>query len=90
MDIILTIPDNKAQRIVNGICGTFGYQDTIDDLDDNSMPRSVPNPETKTQFSKRMLYKMIKDAVMAWESARDAEAARLAAISDVENNIILE
>lgn len=90
MNITLTIPDDKVARVINGMCGNFGYQPIINTLDENSIPVSTPNPETKADFAKRMMYKMIKDAVKSWEATTNAETARLAAIADVENNIILE
>lgn len=45
-------------RVVNAICTTHDYQDTIGGL---------PNPETKGQFAKRMMIQMLK----IW--VRDAE-----------------
>lgn len=73
--ISITIPDEYKDRVLDGFSYQFGYQDLIDDL---------PNPETKAKFCKRMLAKVIKDAVKSWEAVQAAEAARETALSNVE------
>lgn len=57
-DIILTIPNDKINLVVDAICVTRGYQETIDE---------EPNPETKPQFAKKVIGGYVRDIVKAYE-----------------------
>jgi hypothetical protein len=83
MEIKLSIPDNIAQRVIDGIAGAHGYQDVIIGIDDSE----TPNPETKAQFAKRVIIADIKNAVKSYEAIQAAETARITAIESVENEI---
>lgn len=63
MVITLTVPDADMPRVVDAICITHDYVDTINGL---------PNPETRGQFAKRMLIQMIK----IWVRDAELRAAR--------------
>lgn len=78
--ITLTIPDEVAVRVRNGFCYQQGYQDTINDK---------PNPETKTQFMKRMLTEHIKLQVKAYETTLSMETARQEAELSVDSGIVI-
>ncbi len=56
-------------RIVNAYCAKYEYQDTIDGL---------PNPETKAQFTDRMIRRQIKAVV----AEREAQTAQTLAFED--------
>lgn len=49
--ITLTIPDAILARVVDGICTNFAYQANIVTIGGNS----IPNPESKGTFAKRMI-----------------------------------
>ena len=65
---VINIPDNKINEIVDILTIRFGYNEDIDnpDFDDQEPtdpvenPRTIPNPESKVQFSKRMVINFIK------------------------------
>ena len=79
----LTFPSAQATRILNGYVFQNGYQDTIEDGDG----KSTPNPQTKKAFAKEKLVSYIKENVKAYEANADANTARKAAITDVEDNV---
>lgn len=82
--ITLTINDAFATRVLDGFCGHHGYQATIPGPPDISgNPTTIPNPETKMQFMKRLLYAMIKRDVASYESDVARAAAAAAAGTDI-------
>lgn len=74
-DITITIPSTKLDRVVNGICGHYGYQAEIN---------GEPNPESKVQFAKRMLVSYVKDCVMTYEIREANTASSESITTDVE------
>lgn len=83
--ITITIPDEILQRVLDGIAGQHGYQTMIEQPEGEP----IPNPETKAQFAKRMMINWALQSIMAWESLQASEVARLAAITDAEQDIQL-
>lgn len=65
--ISITIPDSVLNRVVDAICAQHDYQATIN---------GAPNPETKSQFARRMIREFVKGCVRRQEMA-DAQAAAL-------------
>jgi len=72
--ITLNISDQDEKKIVDAYCLIFAYRETIRNPDfDNKEPESVdnpqniPNPETKGQFTKRMISNHIKKVVFRAE-----------------------
>lgn len=61
--ITIDIPNAVALRVQGAICERFGYQATTTNPDGTTSP----NPETKTQFSKRMLAREVKAWVLEQE-----------------------
>lgn len=76
--IIVTIPDTIAVRVLNAFCDNLGY---------NGFDNGVA--ESKQQFAKRMLIKYIKDNVRSREILNAAATASLNAQVDADANIIL-
>jgi hypothetical protein len=66
--IAITIPDNKMQAVLDAFAVRFGYEAQIfnpafdQDLpeDPQTNPLTIPNPENKAQFAKRMLITQIR------------------------------
>lgn len=79
-NITITIPDNEISRAINAICSKYNYQDTII-VDIDKGP--IPNPETKAQFAKRMVARIIKEAVLEQEKQ---DAVNAIAIADIDVN----
>lgn len=66
--IQIDIPNGVLTRVTSGICEKFNYQDTVN---------GQPNPETKAQFSKRMVALVVKDWVTELELAKvDVDLSR--------------
>lgn len=57
MNITLTIPVNRASKLVNGICRKRHYEDQVYSSETDSM---IPNPESKTAFAKRQILEMLR------------------------------
>lgn len=70
--INFTIPDAQINRVINALCTKYGYQDNI--ITNTDPPEISPNPESKAQFSKRMISEVIRSLVLDVEkqSAIDA------------------
>lgn len=83
-NIILTIPDAQATRVLNGFCAHHGYNATVDGpLNVDNHPTIIPNPETKLAFAKRILYRIIKQDVIEYEAVEAQRAAILASNVDI-------
>ncbi len=78
--IIINIPNAVVNRVVNGLCGQFGYNEYLED-------GVTPNPETPAQFAKQVVVQFVKNGVKAWEASQAAEQARLAALQAAEEEI---
>ena len=61
--ITLNIPADKIQLIIDSFCNTQGYQEEIE----GEGGEMISNPETKAQFSKRMVIKYVKGIVLMEE-----------------------
>lgn len=79
-EVSITIPNGQLQRVLNGFAVSYGYQDVIE---------GQPNPQTKAQFLKATVIKIIKDAVKSAEAQTAASAARDAVHQDVDGNLTL-
>jgi hypothetical protein len=63
-----------TSEIVDALCATYNYQDTID---------GQPNPETKAQFARKMVARMIGDVVRGYRLRLAREAAEVG-VADVD------
>ena len=81
--VIVEIPDTQRDRVVAAICGQYNYQEKVKKPDGTE----IPNPETKPQFTKRIIASFVKESVKAWEANQAGEAARKSAISKVEQEV---
>lgn len=86
--ITLTIPDGEATRILNGFAAHHKHRTDVAnplyDPDDaeSTEPKTIPNPETKLEFTKRKIIEFVKASVRAEETRSAFEAARGAMPSD--------
>lgn len=67
----LNFPDSEQNRITNAFAKIYGYQAKLSDGQDN--------PETKKQFTKRMIAKFVSDVVKNFEVSEAAREATHAA-----------
>lgn len=74
-----TVPDAQLARVVDALCGAYGYQPLL--------PDNIPNPQTRQQFAREQVRRFMQAAVVAWEAriAGDdaAEVARTKAQQEV-------
>ena len=75
--IILTIPDASLSRVVDGICASCSYEG-------NKQPA-----ETKAQYAKRMIIKIVKDMIKDAEASPAATTARLVKEAEIETGVLI-
>lgn len=78
MDIKITIPDAQKDRIIVAFTSQYGYKPEILTNEDIS----IPNPETRPQFFKRILVGLVKSAVQTWEAEAAVIVAKQISLAD--------
>jgi len=73
--IILNIPDAVHQRVLDGFSMQHGRPDTVDDGNGNQ----ITNPESKDDFTKRLLIDWLKSKVVVCEMNVAGDAAKVTA-----------
>ena len=78
----LEIADEDVQRVLNAICQNYGWKEQVPNpsyTGDNEEPETVENPETKGNFTHRMVRGFLSEHVRAYEinKARDEAAANV-------------
>jgi hypothetical protein len=79
--IILTIPDNIVQRVLNSFCARKGY---------TGFESDGTTPISKIDFAKKDLANYIKNIVAQQESIEASNLASNNAQADVEQNIVID
>jgi len=75
-----TISTPDAARLVDAYCGLYGYQDNIS----TPIGDIIPNPESRAQFTDRMLtIRGFKEPIKRWETQEAKRIADEAADIDV-------
>lgn len=74
-----TVPDDKKAQIISDFALQNGYQAEI--LVNGVM---TINPQTKSDFSRQVVLRFIKDSVKAYRAIIDAELARDQAMGAVD------
>jgi hypothetical protein len=66
----------EGQLVVDATCGLYNYQDEVQDVDGEGKPLGlIPNPESKVDFTKRMLLRHLKGLVTSW-AVKGAEVTK--------------
>lgn len=79
MHITVTIPDGVIGRLVNAVCWRFGYETEISD----GVGGTVPNPESKAAFAKRMMFREYpKEIMRQYEGEMARQQAGLGVTND--------
>lgn len=86
--IIIDIPAGVTTRVLNAIAVKYGYQETLP-AGTPEEPTTIPNPETKAQFAKRMVIKHVKDIVREYEASQAQTAAFNSAATTADNEITI-
>ena len=76
--ITFNLPDNKIDAIVEAFSTQEGYQDMIWEND-----VLVPNPETRIQFTRKALRRIMKTAYVNHQAALASAAAKVIAEGEV-------
>lgn len=85
--IRVTVPDEIIHRIHDAFASQYGRPDEIPD--DDNPGAMVPNPETKEQFTERMVARFVEEVTHAYETNKAAEDAREIAATKAKNEINL-
>ena len=80
--ISIEISDEQLQRVINGMCGAYYYQTDLSDPD--NAVATIPNPETKAAFCKRMIKQHIKACALKYEGDKAKADAVTVAESEVD------
>ena len=80
-----TVPDDKKAQVIDEFASQNGYQSEM--LVDGEM---IPNPQTKTNFSKQVVLRFIKDSLKAYRANVEISRVRQTAIDSVEEILIKE
>jgi len=83
--ITINIPDNILTRVIAGVAYDNGYRDQL--LDENNQPYT--NPETKSQFSRKVIIRFIKNSVKSFERNQAVESAKVTAETAAETEITI-
>jgi hypothetical protein len=84
--LTITIPDAVATRVLTGFSNDTGYHATITNPTTGEVTN---NPESRTDYSRRMLREYIVARVKHYEATTAAADARAAAEADVDADISL-
>jgi hypothetical protein len=80
-NITISVPDAAMPRVVDAFTKQYNYQDTIPDP--ANIGQTLPNPETKAQFTQRMIRTHIKDTVAMYEGMAANQTAAQKARDDI-------
>lgn len=80
VNITITIPDELIDNLIEAFCYWYNYQEIIHDVDLGD----IPNPETKAQFTKRMVKEYVRDIYRRAKLKQHAEGE--GSISDQAND----
>ena len=58
-DVVITIPDDKVQLVVEAFCEMYGYSEQIEGKEGNT----ISNPVSKEEFTRRKIIEFIKRIV---------------------------
>jgi hypothetical protein len=78
----LEIADGDVQRVFDAICQNYGWEELVPNpsyTNDNGESKTIENPETKGDFTHRMVRSFLSEHVRAYETnkARDEAAANV-------------
>lgn len=76
--ITITIPNPVLTRVIDGVALGHGWKPLVDDGNGNQ----IPNPETKTDYAKRIIKEYVKKSVIRHEAGLAEKAAKVAAEAD--------
>ena len=69
----ITIADEDVSRVITALCKNYGYQSDIPNPDFdpsltvNTIPATIPNPESSAQFANRMTRGFLMEHTVAYE-----------------------
>lgn len=76
--ITFTISPDHLNKLVDAICINYNYQPLLPDDEGNL---TIPNPESKAEFTRRMIINFLKENVKAYNVNKDVNVARDLAIA---------
>ena len=83
--ITLTFPDGFLPRLVAAVCAKTNYQEMIPDPNSTgSITSQIPNPVTRSQWTKQQMIRWMRTQVIEYESTQDASNAANVKAAEVE------
>jgi len=79
----ITISFNGTATDLNDFCDQYKYQAEIPDPEDSD--KTIPNPESKTAFFKRVVQEFVWSSVKSRRATKAADAARDAEVDKTVN-----
>ncbi len=78
MDITLTIPNDKIDIILDTFALQYNYQDELTQFDPSTgePTGTIPNPEGKGAFTKRMFIRVLKREMKEYRRSESNESIR--------------
>lgn len=83
--LVITIPDAQAARVLDALGRRWGYADTITDPMDEGV--GTPNPQTRAVFVREKIARFLKNEAIAQEREEAASAAAEVAQQAAENEV---
>lgn len=77
--LTFTIPDAQMARVIDALCGAYGYR--------TETSPGVPNPQTRPQFAREQVRNFIASAVRAWEGRQAGESASQQAMAKADQEV---
>ena len=79
-NIMIDVPINKRDEVLDGVVYINGYTDTIPGPPDQAgNPTSIPNPETKVQALQRTIRDFMRNHYVAYQRQQARDVAEKAA-----------
>lgn len=80
--ITLTIPTAAMPRVIDALCDRGNYDQVVAQLPEQEWP-------TRGEFAKRQVIDWVATVTRNYEGERDAKAARAAAISKADSEVLI-
>jgi hypothetical protein len=84
-NITLAVPAAQVARVEAAFAFQYGYQATLPD--EANPGQSLPNPETKSQFVKRMMAEHLRSVVKAYEVGLAQQQAGATAGAGIDTDL---
>lgn len=85
--VSIDVPAAQMPRVIAAFVGVYNYQTQVPDPANPG--QMIANPETKPQFTQRMMRQHAMDVTKTWEASTAGETARAIAVAKVDTEITI-